>query len=139
MAEPTFEVLRAMFDKLRANAAFKTLVNNQIFDRPPQSPAPTSPYVSLGPTDIQRDDATCVSGLSLFVQFDVWTWGGGDNFDSINARKVTDMLAETLHNAALALPTNRLVNIEHRSTEIFLDADKQTQHGVVRFWASVER
>ena len=140
MAEPTFEAIRAMFDALRANAALKALVKNQIFDRVPQSPPPTSPYVSLGPFYMQRDDATCISGLELFVQLDVWTWGAdAANGDSINARLVSDMIAETLHNAVLPLPTNRLVNIEHRSTEVFLDVDKATQHGVVRFWISIER
>lgn len=140
MADPSADVIFALMAKLRMTTAVTDLVGTSIYDPPPQDdPSVKPPYISLGPTDIRRDDVTCEGGQSIFIQFDVWSWGAGIAKSSVLVRRISDAVAEALHDQVLTLPANRLSNIEHRKTEIMRDPGGIINHGVVQFWASVQR
>lgn len=137
--DPSYEVVRACIDRLRATSQLAALGVTSVYDPPPQGNAITSPYLSLGMSTVERDDATCIGAQEVYFDFDVWSWGAGAAGSSVLARRIANVVATALHDMSLTLTDNRLVNIEHRSTEIFREADGLTNHGVVRFWASVEQ
>lgn len=139
MADPGFELIHTLMAKLREDAGVAGYVEDRIYDPPPQDADVTSPYISLGPTDARRADVTCAPGQSIFIQFDVWSWGAGEAGSSVLTRRICDAVAEALHNQPLVLAANRLANLEHRSTEVMRDRGGIINHGVVQFWASVER
>ncbi len=140
MADPSFEVIRAMIARLRSAATLTSLGVTGVYDPPPQPDAPVvPPYISLGPSDVYREDASCVSGQGIFIQLDVWSWGAGKAGSSVLTREICDAVEQLLHDQEMALPTNLLSTLEHRSTEIMRDRGGIVNHGIVRFWASVQR
>ncbi len=145
MDDPSLDLTRAMLAALRADAAVAALVGTRVFDRPPQNrpgnpaiPRPDSPYVSLGPTTTTPDDHDCRDGEEISVQFDVWSWGGGEAYGSAQCRRVCGAIKAALHRKELALTSHALVTLNHRLTRVDSDPDGVTTHGIVQFIATLD-
>lgn len=139
MADASYEVLQAIVAALKANSTVSGLVGTKVYDRPPEgTSAPTSPYVSMGPTQVIRSDFACLSTKEIFIQVDGWSFGTGLAYSSAEARMVADSVERAIHQKPLTLATNRLVSIEHRNTLVMLDADGATHHAVINFVAYTE-
>lgn len=133
MPSPDLELQIAMVGRLKADATLTTLVQGRIYDQPPV-PA-TFPYVTIGEAQFIRDDATCISAGAVYLTLHAWSRTAGYP----EAKRVADAVAESLHLAALSLPTNRLISINHRQNRAFRDQDGITSHVVIELVAYVEK
>lgn len=136
--DPSLEVIAAALNKLRSTTAVTALVGDRIMDVVPQDPAPASPYISLGPSDVVNDDADCVEGAVVTFQIDVWSWGVGEDAASAKVRKVAGAVRKALHGAEITLTKNALVMIEHSATRVFREEDTKINHAAMTFEAFVE-
>ncbi|EJC75562.1 hypothetical protein Rleg10DRAFT_5804 [Rhizobium leguminosarum bv. trifolii WSM2012] len=133
MASPDLELQGVIVSRLKADATLATLIGSRVYDQPPESA--TFPYFTIGEAQFLRDDATCVSGGQIYLTMHAWSRAVG--FPEI--KRVADAVVESLHLAALTLPTNHLISINHRQTRVFRDADGLTSHAVIEFVAYVEK
>lgn len=139
--DASVELIKAMFDRLRATAAVTALVGQRIYDRPPEINGAVNvpfPYITLGPDTSLPDDFDCIESEELTVQFDVWTSGTGEAFGSVQCRKICGAVKKALHGVDLDLPTNALVSLELELRRIIDDPNPAITHGVVQFTATVE-
>jgi len=146
--EPTYELQLAALNALRASTALTVLVGAKIYDRVPERLAAgvlvadvTSPYISFGPVTSIPDDADnsdCIGSEEITFQIDVWSWGSGIAYGSVEARQISGLVKSILHKADLQLTSNALVSIRHELTRILRESDGQTNHGVIQFTALVE-
>lgn len=143
--EPSYELQLVALGALRASAALTAIVGAKIYDRVPERlaggalvPDVTSPYISFGPVSMLPDDADCIDGEEITFQIDVWSWGSGLAYGSVQARQIAGLVKKALHKADLELTTNALVSIRHAQTQILRDSDGITNHGVIQFTAIVE-
>ncbi|MBB2793893.1 UNVERIFIED_ORG: hypothetical protein GGD58_002757 [Rhizobium pisi] len=133
MASAELELQGALVTRMKADAPLTALVQGRVYDQPP-SPV-TYPYVTIGEAQTIRDDATCVSGEQVYLTLHAWSQAVG--FPEV--KRIADAVVESLHLAALALPTNRLISIMHRQTRTFRDPDGLTSHAVIEVVANTEK
>lgn len=140
--DASYELILAAVTKLRATPAVTDLVGTKIYDRVPENqdgtPNVASPYISMGPSSVLPADYDCVGGEEITIQFDAWSWGGGEAYSSVQVRKIADAVKRALHGADLALTNNALVTLEHELTRIMRDPDGITNHAAIQFTATVE-
>lgn len=143
--EPSYELQLVALGALRASAALTAIVGAKIYDRVPERlaagvhvPDVTSPYISFGPVSMLPDDADCIDGEEITFQIDVWSWGSGVAYGSVQARQIAGLVKKVLHKADLTLNTNALVSIRHELTRILRESDGITNHAAIQFTAVVE-
>lgn len=136
--DASYELIRAMMDRLRATAAVTNIVGQRIYDRVPEGVAVDFPYASLGPSVAIPDDFDCRDGEEITVQFDAWSSGAGEAFGTVEVRKLSDAIKRALHNAELSLTENALVTLTWEMTRIMDDPNPAINHGVIQFTATVE-
>ena len=140
--DASFELIKAMMDRLKTTPAVTALVGQRIYDRVPEkqngTPDVPFPYVSLGPDTSIPDDFDCMDGEELTVQFDVWSSGSGDAYGSVQCRKICGTIKKALHDADLSLQTNALVTLQYEMRRIIDDPNPALTHGVIQFTAIVE-
>lgn len=138
--DPTYELQLAALDRLRSSTELVAAVGSRIFDRVPESAdgIADSPYLSLGPTSAIPADFDCVDGLEITFQIDVWSWGDGEAYGSVEARKIAHIVRTVLHNADLPLAVNALVTLRHELTRIIREPDGIINHAAIQFAAVVE-
>ena len=127
----------AIVTALKADATVKgfvgsgtTLQPTRIYDAVPD--APTFPYVSVGPAQVNRQDATCILGTEVFQQIDVWSRERG----FVECKQIEDAIIAVLHDLD-ASNGGLSFTIEHRFTNTFRDSDGLTAHGVLSFRADI--
>jgi hypothetical protein len=108
------------------------LVGNRVYDSVPGNAV--FPYVSYGPSDLVSDDADCILAFNGFHQLDGWSRAPGYP----EVKKIADAVRKALQDAPLALPTNALVFIEHRTTRYVRDPDGLTSHAVIQLETVIE-
>ena len=135
MPSVKLELQGAVVGRLKADPAVAALVNGRIYDSVPSNAV--FPYVSYGPGTYVRDDAGCINGFQAFVQLDVWSRAVGKP----EADRIADAVERALHDqdAAMPLPSNALASFQHVQTDIALDPDGLTTHGVLRFEGFIEQ
>ncbi|WP_193336168.1 DUF3168 domain-containing protein [Devosia beringensis] len=146
--EPTYELQLAALNALRASTALTAMVGAKIYDRVPEKqvngqlvPDVVSPYISFGPVTSlpdEADDSDCIDSEEITFQIDVWSWGSGLAYGSVQCRQISGLVKKALHKADLQLTTHALVSIRHVLTRILRDSDGITNHGVIQFTALVE-
>lgn len=135
MSDPSEALQRAIFAQLSTDAAVCAFVAGRVFDLPPQGDTPDFPYIAFGSFQVLDDGAGCIDGAEVFVTLDVWSRAQG----TIEAKRIGAAVAAALHEADLDLGgEHRLVEILHRSTNVFTDPDGRTAHGVLTFRALTE-
>ncbi|UGX87121.1 DUF3168 domain-containing protein [Phyllobacterium meliloti] len=137
--DPTVELITAIFAKLRSIPAITALVGAKIFDNPPTvTNAPSSPYISLGPSDDLTEDIECVDGVEATLQIDCWSWGAGEHNSSAMVRKVAHEVKKALHNQELPLTQNSLVLLKHNVTRFMRDENNAVNHAAISITAILE-
>lgn len=139
---PDHDLIKAAIEALKAAPALVPLVGDRIYDRPSDKAAAltgiASPYISMGPTSMAPAYADCSDAVEVTMQFDIWSWGGGEAFSSAECRTVLEAVRKTLHQAELILEDNALPILVHELSRVLRDADGVTNHGVIQFTATVE-
>ena len=140
--DASFELIKAMMDRLKATPSVTALVEQRIYDRVPEEQIRGGnivfPYISLGPDTSVPDDFDCMPGEELTIQWDVWTSGNGEAYGTAQCRKVCGAVKRALHDAELTLPTNALVSLQFELRRIIDDPNPAISHGVMQFTATVE-
>lgn len=140
--DASVELIKAMFDRLRATTAVTSFVEQHIYDRVPEKQDGTInvpfPYVSLGPSSAIPDDFDCVKGEEVTIQLDVWCSGAGEAYGTAQVRKICGAIKAALHDVDLSLPTAALVTLQWETTRIIDDPNPAITHGVIQFTATVE-
>ncbi len=136
--DPRVEVLGAILARLRTTASITALVGTRIYDNPPTSPVPTSPYISMGASDAISDDYDCIDGYEITFQIDVWSWGANDAHSSAQCSKIAHAIKKALHNEDLPITTNALVAVRHNTTRYLRSDDDQVNHAAVSVTAIAE-
>ncbi len=90
------------------------------------------PYVSIGPAQVNRQDATCILGREVFQQVDVWSREPGFT----QAKRIGGLIEDALHNLEASSGGLRF-DIEHRFTSYLRDGDGLTSHGALSFRAEI--
>lgn len=130
MASPILELQGLMIAAIKA--ALSDMVGGRVYDAVPAGAS--FPYVSLGAVTELQDDADCIDGAEITVQWDVWSRGNG----SPEALRIADALKRALHRVEASLTDNALVFVEHVRTTRLRDPDGITYHCAVEFRAIVE-
>ncbi|CAI2935019.1 DUF3168 domain-containing protein [Aminobacter niigataensis] len=141
MAAPAHELVGVATARLRNYAPLTALVGaSKVFYKPDAAVVP--PYVVVDDVTTRRADVTCLRSTTADLNIHIWTdtshalpGAGGPLQD---ARAIAYEVAQALHDYPLALPTKRMVTLEHRGERIFYDTDGTTGHGVVEFSAIIE-
>lgn len=142
--DASYELLRAVFDRLKATTAVTALVPaGRIYDRAPldaQGKANAAfPYITAGPTSAIPDDVDCIKGEEITIQLDVWSSGSGEAASTVECRKICDAIKRALHDVDdFVLTTNALVTLQWELTRILPDPNPAIKHGVVQFTATIE-
>lgn len=134
MAAPSRELVGVVMAHLRATMAVTALVDQRIWHRAPEDAG--YPHIANFDTFGVRGDATCITSSEITLNVHVWTRDGLDPLQ--DARSIAFEIARAIHNYPLALPSNRLVTLDHRGERVFYDRDGLTGHGVVEFRAIVQ-
>lgn len=130
------ELQGAMVAVLAADGPLQALIGNpaRLYQQVP--PNPTKPYVTIGDADENDDSVDNLDAAEIFP--DVHVWSDSPAKDYVECKRICSAIRRALHNADLTLTENRCVQIQHRITRVFVDADNITRHGVVTFRALTE-
>lgn len=135
--DATFELAKAVIDRLKGDATVAGFVGARVFDRP-NSGTLQSPYISFGPSDAITDDADCIDGMEVTMQIDCWSWGSNEAFGSAEVRKLSGAVRAALHDAEIGLTTNALATLRHRITRYQRESDGATNRAIISITAFVE-
>lgn len=118
----SYELQKAVVDRLRADSAVTALVGQRVYDKPP--PAPVFPYVSIGPEDSVPSRADCYDGNEVTLQLDAWSRAVGFG----ETKRIAEAMRAALDDAPLTLAGHRLVDLYTESTRVLRDPDGETSH-----------
>lgn len=132
---PELELQGAIAAAVKNDAAVKALLAScraslWLFeDVPPGTPVP---YVTTGEAQTIPDDADCIEGSEIYLDFHIW----GRTWDVV--KKLRTNLWVAIRDANLALSENRLVLLERSAAHDIRDPDGVTKHGVLTIRALTE-
>jgi hypothetical protein len=132
---PALELQGLIITTLKASPAVMALVDG-IYDQPPDNPwgGLRQAYISLGPSDVQIDDADCVAGETHNTQIDVWSRAVG----MPQCKQIADAIKRALHKQDFTLPTNGFVEMLLTMAHYLRDPDGITSHAALHFTAMIE-
>lgn len=136
--DPIFELKKAVLDRLKATAAITALVATRIYDRVPAGSSPSpSPYISLGPADVNDESADCIFAGLITFQVDVYSWGTGAASSTKEATGLADLVKRALR-AVDTLTVNGLATFNYVTSRVIPGPDGATTHVALTFNAIVE-
>lgn len=125
------EVFEALWELLDGDATLDSLATGGIWDSVPDSRA--YPFVQLGEVFETKDATFSVDGRSVLVWVHVWSqYAGKKEAQSILAR-IGDLLDET----ALSVDGASVQNCEVEYTQVTMDPDGRTRHGLAHVRVSL--
>lgn len=143
--DPTYELIKACFDALKADPKVIHFVDDKIFDRVPEKqsgvPNVTSPYISLGNTNLiteVSDEFNCVDATSISIQFHCWSWGVDEAYGTVEVRKLANVVRKCLHKRQFDLTHNGFVSLEHQVTNFGRASDGVTNQASLTFEALID-
>jgi hypothetical protein len=126
------DLQKAIFTALRADAALAAMVGERILDQAPANVA--FPYITFGRTAVYDWSTATESGTEHLFTLHVWSKGKGKK----EALEIMQLAGASLHDNALELDGNSLVNLRLEFSEVRYDERSEAHHGVMRFRAVVE-
>lgn len=109
--------------------------DGRIYDLAP--PNAGFPHIEFGDTQTVDDGAECLDSVEVTQTIDIWS-RSREAAGRSEAVALCAVVRAILHQADLVPSTWRLVEIRHRDSRVFLDADGLTWHGVVTFRAKLD-
>jgi hypothetical protein len=133
MTNPGWDLQKAAYQALKADAALTSLLGvNSLYDDIPQNA--DFPYVVIDQMRINDWSTSTERGSEHILMLHVWSRNRGKH----EVHQIADGLRNALHDAALTLDDNRLINLTHQYSDLKRDEDGKTWHGVIRFRAVTE-
>lgn len=118
---------------LEESAAVQAIVGDRIYDGVPDDAV--FPYISIGPSDYNPDDADCIDGREETIQLDCWSRDDGLKWP---CKQLVDAVKSTLHDHDDELTSGALVQMRVTLARVLDDPDRITAHGVVQVTATIE-
>ncbi|MCZ7595261.1 MAG: DUF3168 domain-containing protein [Hyphomicrobium sp.] len=133
MASASWVLQQAIYQALTNDGPLVALLGAaRVWDDVPERAA--FPYVTFA-AGTERDWSTGgEAGAEHAVTLHVFSRAGGRK----EAQEIIAALRAVLHEAALTLTGQRLINLRHEASDVRRDADGETYHGIVRFRAVTE-
>ena len=130
MTDAVWELQRAVYGLLSADAAIKAEIGDpaRIYDDPPSDAA--FPYITLGETRA-ADWKGVDGGLEHDFKLYVFSRYAGRR----EVKRIIGVIYDALHEAAFAITGHQLVNIRFVFGDAFRRLDGETYQGVARFRA----
>jgi hypothetical protein len=128
----SFAFHKALHAALAANPALAAIVGARIYDAPPRDA--TFPYVTQAETSTADWSTSTENGGEHRLTLHAWSRTGG----KAECWSILDAIRDALHDAALAIEAQALVNLRFERAATSLDADGRTWHGIARFRAVTE-
>lgn len=123
----------AIVAALKADADVSGLAADRVYDAVPDGA--TYPLIKIGEIQVIDDGAEGIASVEVFVTLHAWSQAVG----AVECRRLTGILRQCLHQAALELGDDwQLIDMLHRQSRVFVDADGVTHHGVVTFRALID-
>lgn len=127
-AESGWDLQQAIYAALTTDTALAALVDD-IYDHVPANAA--FPYVAIGETESVPWGAKDFSGMEHTLTLNVWSRYKGRK----EAKQIMAAIHDALHEAALSVTGQTLVNLRFKSAGTRLESDGVTRHAVVRYRA----
>ncbi|RJG46502.1 DUF3168 domain-containing protein [Mesorhizobium sp. DCY119] len=136
--DPVLELQGVIIQRLRSFAAVTALVGQKSYDQPPLDQngnvqATTYPYISIGPSNFQSEDADCIDGGEVMIQIDAWSIEPGHP----QVRNIADAIRKAFRGSDITLAQNALATFEHWRTDYI--ANGTLKQASVRFTAIIEQ
>jgi hypothetical protein len=133
MTAPAAELQKAIFAALSGSAALVAALGGpHVFDHAPANAA--FPYITFGRTSIYDWSTGTESGTEQLFTLHVWSKAKGKK----EAIEIMDEARAALHDQALPLDGQALVNLRLEFSEVRFDDDLSVYHGLLRFRAVTE-
>ena len=134
MSKAGWPLQKAIFAALSADSTLALLIGDppRIYDDPPGTAQ--LPYVQIGDGSESDWGTGTDDGAEHQLSIHVWSRAGG----RMEARAVLSVIYDALHEAALSLDSNRLVNLRFALSQVWREGDGETYHGMARYRAVTE-
>ena len=130
--DPERALSAALLARLRADPGVAADVATRVYDQPP--PDPVHPYLHLGRVETRPIGGDASEGVELVATITCVSRFGGKE----EAARVGAAIRAALHDAALTLQDQRLVNLRVAFQDVFRASDWRSTYGVTRLRAVVE-
>lgn len=125
MLDPSLELQAAIVAALKGESP--PIIGGRIYDSVPTSPM--FPYISLGEGQVLPDKSSCIDGVEIYPQIDVWSRGVGFG----ETKQIVKDVLRLLDDRTLALSGFNTVVFEYQSVQYLRDPDGLTRHAAVTF------
>lgn len=131
------ELQAAINARLAADPNVQALLGTppRIYQDVPANGVPVFPYALLGESS-EIDNSAPQCGLASDISTDIHVWSRQPGFEEV--KRIAWAIRVSLHNADLALATQRCVLIEHSVTRHLRDGEIPVKHAILTFHANVE-
>lgn len=122
----------AIYDRLANNAGLQQIVTNVYDDVPqPEDSGEVSkfPYVVVGDNTIQPWDTDTEIGADATVTIHAWSRFRGRE----EVARIHDAIYAALHRVDIPVDGAHTVGCDFEQSDVYLDPDGVTRHGVVRY------
>lgn len=122
-------VQQAVYSALTGDSTLVSLVSTRIYDHVPENAA--FPYVELGEgTAVPGDvDTKTEDGMDQTIMIHTLSRYRGAK----EAKQIMSAITEVLHDASLSISGHSLVMCSFEFSELFMEGDGLTRHGIQRF------
>lgn len=131
MTSPAVALTKAIVAALKADAAVMAIAQG-VHDKVPYGAA--LPYVAVRAIQVLDDGADCIEGYEINLGLDAWSEKPG----LTEAAELAGAVTAVLHEAELALVGYRLVDLQHRSTDLGREPDGVLSRARMEFRALVD-
>lgn len=133
-ADSQWALQQAVLTALTGDAALQALIGNpaRVYDAVP--PDPTYPYVVIGEGNAADWDTKDSDGMDQVMTIHAWSRYRGLK----EAKQIMGAVLDALDQQALAVTGHTLVQLRFEFSDVLMDPDGLTRHGVQRFRALTE-
>lgn len=121
----------AVYAALTGDSPLMALVTG-IYDRPPEGTA--FPYVTLGESTGSDWSNVATVGMEHLFTLHIWSREGGRK----QSATIMERLHTLLHQASLSITGQMLVMMRFSASDIVLENDGWTYHGIMKFHALLQ-
>lgn len=133
MTNPGWDLQKAVYQALTTDSALTTMLGaGWLHDAVPQNT--DFPYVVIDQMRVNDWSTGTERGSEHIMMLHVWSRYRGKR----EVYEIADAIRDALHDAALPLDGNDLINLTHQYSDLKQDEDGETWHGVMRFRAVTE-
>lgn len=126
-----FSLQKALYETLTGDVTLMDLITD-IYDRVPD--AADFPYVTVGSLRARDWSSKTHTGMEYTVQINVWSREGGRK----ESADIMGRIYTLLHDQPLTVEGQTLISIRFVSSDILLEKDGWSYHGILQFTALLQ-